>query len=685
MSLYVNGRRVASGTAAPPSFVVQSSNFIGREGAGASYKPFIGTIDEVAIYGHGLTPAQVQAHYLAGRPEGTPPASAYASAVMADAPTAYWRLDEQTLPVARDMTATHDALYVDPVVLGQPGALAGGDGTAPVIHQPSGHVDLQPDQTDFSGGLTVEAWVKPTEVREWSRMFVLNNHPNGHGDQGIALYRDGGSNDLVFGIPSAGLTAPGALTLNTWRHVVGTVTAQGYAKLYIDGQLVREGQAQPVATTVRSLGYIGKSDWVQDATFPGSIDEVALYDYPLTAERVATHYAIGRGAPLPPVVEVSAQTNPITISWSPRDGVVKYDLWYRVDEQPAAYLAELDGTTTTLGLHVSNDATYQFGVQATNALGTSPIGWSLATHMESEEEVDDEDWELFDPTAEPLCIPPSHPDPTNLVQRLLLSRLVCGATEEVGQWQQTSPLSDLLCPNLGPVVPRPGSAILSANDPVCQSLSGAATMKAGHRPGEGAIERIQKSVIEMQGLVGQGFAPAIVNAGMEKILKKAKDLITAKWYHGLNGYQSQATRSIVYAETRQLLDVEASAARWPGLPLNRAPDLAVRMTEKLSGGSSISRDVFIDVKHWMQSSLVDDRRRGTLQRQVLAYTQDQNHRVVLEFVRTKTDPITKTPSQVAQDLGLAGVGVDLTRVSIRIIDHVLSPASLEFVALVAAP
>ncbi|MCC7368086.1 MAG: hypothetical protein IT306_06680 [Chloroflexi bacterium] len=686
VKLYINGRLVASSTATGPipGPVTRSTNYIGKSAQASWDGPFVGTIDEVAIYGHGLTAAQVQAHYLAGRPEAPPAVSEYANAVLADAPTAYWRMDDATVPVARDATLAHDAMYIGPVGVGQNGALVGGDGAAIGLGQPGAYVDLPSDQTSFSNGLTLEAWIMPTEVRAWTRMFMLNNNTNGNGNQPIGFLRNGGTNNLVFAIPSAGLTAPGVLTLNTWRHVVGTVTGGGWATLYVDGQKVTEGQAQPIPTTVRGLGYIGKSEWNQDPLFAGGIDEVALYNHALLPDRVAMHYAVGRGAPQPPAISVEAGENPITISWTPRDGVVKYDLWYQVDQLPAAHLAEVDGTTTSLGLHVSNDAEYRFGVQATNALGVGPINWSPTIHtVFAGDESEDDD--IFDPAAEPPCIPVGYPDPYNFIQRLLLSRLVCGATQEVGTWRQASPLTDLMCPSLGAIVPRPGAAILSVNDPVCQSLTGTATASVGQQPNEGPLERIQRAVNEMYSNAAAWGISASALEGMDKILKKAHDLVKGGWYHGLNGYESQSIRAVVYAQSGNLIDVEAKAANWPGLPATRAPDLVVRMFERLSGGGTVTRNVFVEVKHWMQSTLVDDTKRERLQGQLLAYLRDPNHRVVLEFVQTKNDPITKSPSQLAQDLRLAGAGVDLTRVEIRILQQAISPAGLEFQSVVTQP
>jgi hypothetical protein len=682
VALYVNGRLVASGTATGPipGPVTRSTNFIGKSAQASWDGPFVGTVDEVAIYGHGLTDAQVQAHYLAGRPESPPATSEYASAVLADAPTAYWRMDDATIPVARDTMLARDAMYVGPAGIGQAGALVGGDGTAVGLGQPGAYVDLQPDQTDFSNGMTLEAWIMPTELRAWTRMFMLNNNTNGNGNQPIGLLRNGASDDLVFVVPGAGLTAPGGLTLNTWRHVVGTVTAGGWATLYIDGQKVTEGQAAPVATTLRSLGYIGKSEWNQDAPFAGGIDEVALYNRALLPDRVAVHYAIGRGVPLSSI-SVQAEENPITIAWSPIDGAIKYDLWYQVDALQPAHLAELDNTTTSIGLHVSNDAEYQFGVQVTNALGSGPIRWSGPIFTEFEDDVEDEDGELFDPVAEPPCIPPSHPDPTDLIQRLLLSRLVCGQTEEEGSWRQTSPLSTLTCPNLGTILPRPGGAILAANDPVCQSLSGGTTVTVGHRLNQGPIDRVRAAAATMHANAAAWGVPAAVLSGMDRLVQKAEGALKAGRYNALNGYAAHAERAVVYAERygNRLRDVEAKSSSWVGLPSGRAPDLVLEMVENLPSGAIVDRVVMLEVKHWRWSYLQQQSAINRVRGQIQAYSAHPAYRVVVELVQTKTDPIPLTPSQIANHLSLAANGVDMTRVEIRIVQQAIGASSITFV------
>jgi hypothetical protein len=93
----------------------------------------------------------------------------------------------------------------------------------------------------------------------------------------------------------------------------------------------------------------------------------------------------------------------------------------------------------------------------------------------------------------------------------------------------------------------------------------------------------------------------------------------------------------------------------------------------------------LDVKHCTWQFLQDSRTITRMQDQVLAYSQHPEYRVMLEFVRTKSDPIPLSPTQIADHLRLASRGVDLTRVSIRIINDMTDPADIVFQALQVMP
>jgi YD repeat-containing protein len=94
-SLYVDGALAASSAR---SQVGASASYAYQVGTGytsggwanvpTGWYPFNGTLDEVAVYGSALPAARVQAHFSAG--------SGYRTAVLADSPNAYYRLDHGT-------------------------------------------------------------------------------------------------------------------------------------------------------------------------------------------------------------------------------------------------------------------------------------------------------------------------------------------------------------------------------------------------------------------------------------------------------------------------------------------------------------------------------------------------------------------------------------------------------------
>ncbi|MFE7488598.1 LamG-like jellyroll fold domain-containing protein [Kitasatospora sp. NPDC057541] len=112
-----------------------------------------------------------------------------------------------------------------------------------------------------------------------------------------ALYvgSDGRLRGWYYGISDGPITSSAAVTDGSWHHAVLSA-GQGTQSLYLDGALVGT-----LAGTVNHLnmnrtylggGYVGNApggnggwSWLN-----GQLDEVALYQHPLTAERVAAHY-----------------------------------------------------------------------------------------------------------------------------------------------------------------------------------------------------------------------------------------------------------------------------------------------------------------------------------------------------------------------------------------------------------
>ncbi len=77
------------------------------------------------------------------------------------------------------------------------------------------------------------------------------------------------------------------LSTNTWTYVTLTMTKEGVASLYYNAQLLAESQT--VAGYYKDMPiFLGINWW--DASFAGTMDDVAVYDRALSAEDVAALY-----------------------------------------------------------------------------------------------------------------------------------------------------------------------------------------------------------------------------------------------------------------------------------------------------------------------------------------------------------------------------------------------------------
>ncbi len=226
-----------------------------------------------------------------GSPSGAD-AGAYANAVLADGPIAYWRLGDSTKPTAKDATGRHDSVYERAAMLGVPGALAGDpdtaistDGTTPVL-------TLLSSDFAFSGNapFSLELWLSPATIDNGFRFVFMREElspRNGYGvyvhsDEGIAFER---VRDGLFNVTN------GPIPANVWSHVAFAYDgAMGFT--YIDGAEIQRAKfpvalsASSVALTVGFGGGVG---------FIGALDEIAIYDKALSAERVLAHVRAGRG------------------------------------------------------------------------------------------------------------------------------------------------------------------------------------------------------------------------------------------------------------------------------------------------------------------------------------------------------------------------------------------------------
>lgn len=133
--------------------------------------------------------------------------------------------------------------------------------------------------------LTICGWVYMTDRNStWQRLFDFGNGT----DQYMFLTPYSGS-DMRFAIKNGGDEQVLSTTrlASGWRHVAVTMGTEGVS-LYVDG----EEEASTTDITLRPadfnpvLCYLGRSQYAADPLLKGRIDDVRIYNYPLTASEL---------------------------------------------------------------------------------------------------------------------------------------------------------------------------------------------------------------------------------------------------------------------------------------------------------------------------------------------------------------------------------------------------------------
>ena len=227
----------------------------------------------------------------------------YALAVLADKPRGYWRLEETSGVAAKDETGNYGGTYLAGPMLGKPGVV----GSRAVKLRKNTNARLRIDTADFrfSGN-------KPFTVELWAKVGVLEDYQWLGGTELVGsgvrtgwsffVKGDGNVRYEVWRTDDGGPPIqPRGLTLTTtplalggaFRHIVLAYTGSALIG-YIDGvdKIVNSPSAAPdVDTGVFVWGCRGDlanclDDW--------TIDELAIYDFELSAARVTAHYDLGK-------------------------------------------------------------------------------------------------------------------------------------------------------------------------------------------------------------------------------------------------------------------------------------------------------------------------------------------------------------------------------------------------------
>jgi len=342
MKLYVNGREDGS-LAASGSFVGYATPalLIGGKTAGTSTTTnhFDGFIDEVAVYDRALTLEEISESYAYGYM-----AAGYARAVHEDRPVAYWRLGETSGVTAVDETGNYDLTYVNGPTMGHPSLLPQDSDKAVLfngIDQYAVRNEADFRAADSQG--SIELWFSATTISANSALFGSADTDlpfssiyfylfvTPAGEVYLSVRDDTNRNEVK--------TAGGFNDGNP-HHLV--ITSDGASwEIWIDGV----SQGLTVNNGANNGNWFADIDGTRESVsvgalvrgavgglFQGTIDEVAVYDYPLTPQQIAKHYAWGMMTGYERAVRASA---PVaywrlgeTTGLTAEDEIGNYDLTY---------------------------------------------------------------------------------------------------------------------------------------------------------------------------------------------------------------------------------------------------------------------------------------------------------------------------------------------------------------------
>jgi hypothetical protein len=239
----------------------------------------------------------------------------YTNVVLNDGPVAYWRLGESSGTTAFDETAfnNHGAYTTNQpsgypagvVTLGAPGAVLYDPNTGIDVNS-GGRVEVPHSASlNLSTGMTIEAWASlesPTVAPPNYYQPLVMKSPGSWGS-GYGIYAYQGEIFVYIDTynPLSFKTASTPLGFGTqYHHFVGTFDGT-LLKLYVDGTL-KATTTPGVATISQNTDslIIGAGAGIPFyASWDGKIDEVAIYNYALSAEQVYDHF---HSAPEPSVV-----------------------------------------------------------------------------------------------------------------------------------------------------------------------------------------------------------------------------------------------------------------------------------------------------------------------------------------------------------------------------------------------
>jgi hypothetical protein len=337
--LYINGALVGSTVKTGTLTAYDSKHGLAiGDDAGFSDPGYGGSVDEVAVYTKALSASDISAHYAAAiGPASTPtptptatatakpttspttkpttsPSNAYADAVLANTPIAYYRLNDTGSTAVDSSKNGLNGTIGSSVTKGVAGLVASSNDTAlgfPASRSAAGTVIVPPSKLLQPGSaVSLEVFLRFTHTP--SDDTVPLSYGSDYASAPYDLYFKSGKIGAQFTLASGLLTvfSSTALQSNTTYDVVATFDGTT-ARLYLNG--ASAGTSTKTGTlsaydTTHGLA-IGDDAGFSDPAYAGTIGEVSIYATALAASDVTAHYVASKSGAEPTPTPTAAPTS----------------------------------------------------------------------------------------------------------------------------------------------------------------------------------------------------------------------------------------------------------------------------------------------------------------------------------------------------------------------------------------
>ena len=215
--------------------------------------------------------------------------NAQAGKIVTDGLISFWSLDRDTISGenVKDLMGKNDG-----TISGKPKEVAGKVREALKFGGATDFIDCGKDESlDLPTAFTYEVWINPSTAGEGGAKNAgpLCKAIDGGSWSWQLRFNAPGGNFMGFQFNAGGsvwITVEQKLDTDEWYHIIGTYDGKT-AKCYLNGEMKSEANINNVNSGSDNF-FIGQDGWVN--VFDGIIDEVRVYDRPLSDKEIKQNY-----------------------------------------------------------------------------------------------------------------------------------------------------------------------------------------------------------------------------------------------------------------------------------------------------------------------------------------------------------------------------------------------------------